>query len=221
MEAEFWHQRWANNKLGFHERDGNAMLAANFDALALAPGARVFVPLCGKTRDIAWLLARGCRVVGAELSRLAIDQLFEELGITPEISEAGSLLRYRAPGPDLPGLDLFVGDVFALDRAALGPVDAVYDRAALVAFPEEMRGPYGAHLHAITKAAPQLLLCFEYDQSVMPGPPFSVEEGEVRRVHGERYDASLIASAEVKGGLKGICPALETVWLLRASGQSS
>ena len=213
MEAEFWHQRWESNQLGFHERDGNAMLVANFGALGLAPGARVFVPLCGKTRDIAWLLDRGHRVAGAELSRLAVDQLFEDLGIAPDISEAGNLLHYRAPD-----LDIFAGDIFELTRETLGPVDAVYDRAALVAFPEEMRGPYAAHLHALTGAAPQLLLCFEYDQTIMPGPPFSIEQPEIARVHGSNYDLSMIASAEVKGGLKGKAPALETVWLLTASG---
>ncbi|MDJ0607592.1 MAG: thiopurine S-methyltransferase [Kiloniellales bacterium] len=212
MEADFWHERWETNQLGFHERDGNAMLVANFRALGLAPGARVFVPLCGKTRDIAWLLAQGHRVAGAELSKLAVDQLFEDLGVAPEVAEAGDLLHYRAPD-----LDIFVGDIFALTRAALGPVDAVYDRAALVAFPEAMRGPYAAHLHALTGGAPQLLLCFEYDQTIMPGPPFSLEEAEVRRVHGANYALAPVASAEVKGGLKGKAPALETVWLLKAS----
>ncbi len=216
MEADFWHQRWESNQLGFHERDGNALLVANFDALGLAPGARVFVPLCGKTRDIPWLLSRGHRVVGIELSRLAIDQLVADLNIEPEIADAGELLHYRAPDLKGPGLDLFVGDIFQLTRDRLGPVDAVYDRAALVALPEKMRGPYAAHLHAITGAAPQLLLCFEYDQTIMPGPPFSLEAPEVRRVHGGNYEPALIASAEVKGGLKGKAPALETVWLLKA-----
>ena len=73
MEASFWHDRWDAQKIGFHEGRPNEMMIRHFAALSLAPGSRVFVPLCGKTRDIAWLLAQGHRVVGAELSRIAIE----------------------------------------------------------------------------------------------------------------------------------------------------
>ncbi len=97
----------------------------------------------------------------------------------------------------------------------LGPVDAVYDRAALVALPEDLRPRYAAHVHAITGGARQLLICFEYDQSVMPGPPFSVDAAEVERVHSPRYRLTRLAAVPVEGGLKGRCPATETVWLLR------
>jgi thiopurine S-methyltransferase len=97
----------------------------------------------------------------------------------------------------------------------IGAVDAIYDRAALVALPADMRRRYGAHLHEITQAALQLLICFEYDQGLMTGPPFSIDSVEVARVYDGLYKARPIASGAVKGLLKGICPAQETVWLLR------
>lgn len=209
MDADFWHQLWDEGRLGFHQPNGNPMLMAHLSRLGLDRGARIFVPLCGKTRDIAWLLDQGFGVVGAELSQIAIDDLFTELGVAPVITEAGPLKRYSAPS-----LDIYVGDVFDLSREEIGPVDATYDRAALVALPEEMRVPYGAHVRAITETAPQLLICFEYEQSAMSGPPFSIDAGEVARVYNDAYMAEQIATGPVKGGLKGHVPAGEHVWHL-------
>ena len=97
----------------------------------------------------------------------------------------------------------------------LGPVDAIYDRAALVALPEEMRNRYTAHLMKITDKAPQLLICYEYDQSLMEGPPFSISDKEVDQHYQDNYDLTLMVSANVPGGLKGKCAAKEKVWMLK------
>lgn len=210
MDPSFWHQRWEKNEIAFHESKANPLLVEHFRELGVAKGSRIFVPLCGKTLDISWLLSNGYRVAGAELSRLAIEQLFRELSQRPAISAIGQVERWSAPQ-----LDVFVGDIFALSGQRLGPVDAVYDRAALVAFPAEMRNRYTAHLATMTGKAPQLLICYEYDQRMMDGPPFSVSNEEVTRQYAAHYDLTLLASREVSGGLKGKCPAKENVWLLK------
>ena len=210
MDQNFWHQRWEKNEIAFHESKANPLLAKHFTEMSLAKGSRVFVPLCGKTLDISWLLSNGYRVAGAELSQLAIEQLFMELGLQPEISTVGEMEQWSANR-----LDIFVGDIFSLSRKMLGSVDAVYDRAALVAFPQEMRTRYAVHLIEITGKAPQLLICYDYDQSVMEGPPFSVTSEEVTRHYAGMYDLRLIASTEVPGGLKGRCAAKENVWRLK------
>jgi len=211
MDAVFWHRRWQNQELGFHEGEANGLLVEHFHALSLAEGNRVFLPLCGKTRDIAWLLSQGYRVAGSELSALAVDQLFEELGVEPETTDLGAFTRYRAPD-----IDIFVGDMFDIHAGTLGPVDGVYDRAALVALPGDMRAAYAAHLTAITERAPQFLICFEYDQTCMDGPPFSVPAEEVHRHYDGCYCVSHITSKDVSGGLKGKCAATEIAWVLRA-----
>src|SRR5262245_29611906 len=210
MDHNFWHQRWDKNEIAFHESKTNPQLVKYFSELSLAKGRRVFVPLCGKTLDISWLLSKGYRVAGAELSQFAIEQLFIDLGLQPEISTVGELHHWSANG-----IDIFVGDIFALSRKTLGPVDAVYDRAALVAFSEDKRNQYTAHLTEMTGKAPQLLICYDYDQSLMEGPPFSMSDKEVDRHYRGNYDLTLIASTDVSGGLKGKCPAKETVWFLR------
>ena len=209
MDPNFWHKRWEKNEIGFHQSEVNALLSDHFLGLSLPRTSRIFVPLCGKTRDIAWLLSQGYRVVGVELSKLAVEQLFADLGVAPEISNQGELLRYSAPD-----LEIFVGDIFELSDDLLGGVDAIYDRAALVALPTELRGRYGAHVSAITQMAPQFLICFEYDQAVMKGPPFSIDRHKVHDVYGMQYQIEPIANREVAGGLKGKCTAQEVAWHL-------
>lgn len=210
MEHGFWHRKWKENEIGFHENDANHLLVAYLNELAISNGGRVFVPLCGKTLDIAWLIAKGFQVAAIELSELAVEQLFENLGTKPDVAINGELKHYRAPA-----LDIFVGDVFNLTGEILGPIDAVYDRAAFVALPDDMRLQYSEHVSNITARAPQLLITFEYDQRIMPGPPFSITTEEVHRHYDEKYQITNLDTVDVVGGLKGKCPATESAWILR------
>jgi len=215
MEPDFWHQRWEKNELGFHNSEANPHLVKHFEALSLKEGSRVFLPLCGKTLDIAWLLSKGYRVAGAELSEIAVTQLFEDLGVLPNKIALGELGHYSAEN-----IDIFIGDIFQLSKDILGAVDAIYDRAAFVALPKEMRNRYTAHLMAITNSAPQLLVSFEYDQKLVGGPPFAISNKELHQHYQDAYDMTLLASEEVVGGLKGKCEAVENVWLLKQAPQA-
>ena len=213
MHHNFWHERWQKSEIGFHENAPNQLLLAHFSNLNLSPDQRIFLPLCGKTRDIHWLLQQGFQVAGAELSEIAVQQLFEDLGITPQVSFLAQHKLYSAPA-----LDIFVGDFFALSKSDLGPVQGVYDRAALVALPSAMRAEYSKHLVSLTNEAPQLLITFEYDQSHQPGPPFSVPADEVHQLYKAVYQPTCLQSQQVVGGLKGQTPAIEKIWHLLPSG---
>lgn len=206
MQPEFWRQRWANNQIGFHEPAVNQLLVAHFHTLGLAPGARVFLPLCGKTLDIDWLLSGGYQVIGIELSALAVAQLFERLGVTPIVSIVGTLECHSTTS-----LDVFVGDIFALSAEALGAVDAVYDRAALIALPPSMRLRYARHMRALARVVPQLVVTLEYDQQQMDGPPFAVSAAELVGLF-EGCSPALLSRQDLLGGLKGQYPAQELVW---------
>lgn len=210
MEHAFWHNRWATNQIGFHEPSANPLLVEHLDALRLTAGSRLLLPLCGKTLDIAWLLTRGYQVVGVELSELAVQQLFTGLGVTPCIHTLNDALKRY----EVEHLTVFVGDIFALSRSELGPVDAIYDRAALVALPDSMRPRYAAHLIEIGAGAPQLLVSFDYEQSQLSGPPFAVPAEELTALYGQRYRLQQRTRQPLAGGLKGQCPADEVVWLL-------
>ena len=210
MDPEFWHARWAANEIGFHEGEPNTLLVSHFDTLALPRGSRVFVPLCGKTRDIHWLLSQGVQVVGVELSELAVSQLFEDLSLEPRIETHGALKHYAAKG-----IDIFAGDIFHLDPATLGTVDAIYDRAALVALPEAMRSDYRSHLQSLCPGAAQLLLTLEYEKGLIPGPPFSIPTEDVHAHFGDAYDIRPLDSRYSAKGLKDAYPVTERAWHLR------
>lgn len=210
MEHDFWHQKWERNQIGFHLAEVNPLLVKHFSRLSLQKQRRVFLPLCGKTLDIAWLLTQGYQMVGAELSELAIQALFEQLNLKPKVIQLEGLKLYQAEA-----IDIFAGDIFALDSAELGHVDAIYDRAAFVALPDEMRIRYSQYLRQVTHSAPQLLITFEYDQTLHAGPPFSINEHMVRQHYADFYNIQLLASEAMPEGLKGQYPATEQVWLLK------
>lgn len=205
MQAQFWHDLWHKREIGFHLADTNPIILKHFEKLALNKGNRIFLPLCGKTRDIHWFLSQGYQVVGIELHENAIIELFEEMQITPTITHEKSFKVYSAPQ-----IKIFVGDYFVLDRETLGDVDAIYDRASIVALPPQMRKEYSNHLILLTKCAPKLLVTFEYDQAQMDGPPFSVHSDEVSANYHEHYNLTLLETKEMHKSFT----ILEKVWLL-------
>lgn len=204
MDNRFWLELWEQRHPRFHSHVANPVLVAHFARLGLPRGARVFVPFCGMSVDIGWLRARGYRVAGAELSPLAVQQLFDQMGEAPEVTQAGPLRRFRARD-----LEVFEGDMFALTPELLGPVDAVYDRAALVALPAEMRSVYAAHLAALTAAAPQLLSSYTVPGDPPAGPPFPVGGDEIRRLYGASHAVGLVWE-----GLDEPSGETDQVWLL-------
>ena len=89
MQPEFWHKKWASNQIGFHLPEVNPYLQRHWPELRSRQTARVLVPLCGKSLDLAWLAGRGHQVLGVELSEKAIEDFFSEHQIEPQISEQG------------------------------------------------------------------------------------------------------------------------------------
>ena len=215
MEPEFWHERWQNQQIGFHQQAGNAALRDAVKRLDPAPGPTVFVPLCGKSVDMAWLRARGHEVVGVELSANAIEAFFAEHGLrsTSRVVDGG-LQRHEADG-----YTLYAGDFFALRREHLGPLAAVCDRAALVALPAPMRRRYAEHLLHLVADAPIALVTLDYAPDEMNGPPFPVVDEEVHSLFSGRRRIERLAAREVLGeesGLRkrGLSSLRETSWLL-------
>lgn len=210
MEAQYWHQKWQRGDIAFHREEANPHLVAHLSKLNLAQASRVLLPLCGKTRDIAYLLSGGYQVIGVELSELAVRELFEDLSVTPQITQVAGFTCYSADG-----IDIFVGDFFQLSAELTGKIDAIYDRAALVALPLQMRIDYTAHLIKISHNAPQLLVTYEYQQELIDGPPFSISEEEVARHYAASYELDLLERVAVEGGMKGKVPSSEAVYVLR------
>lgn len=177
VEPDFWHQRWQEGRIGFHRDEVMPLLERHWPALALPPGSQVLVPLAGKTLDMAWLAAQGHRVLAVELSPLAVEQFFVEHALQPTVEDSAYGRHYRAGN-----IEMICGDAFALDRAILADCTAVYDRAAMIALPPELRQRYADTVYAhLPTGCRGLLITLEYPQREKEGPPFSVEDAELRQ----------------------------------------
>lgn len=188
MDPAFWKQRWLENKIGFHLDEVNPYLMEHWPRLDVPAPARIFIPLCGKSVDMTWLASQGYDIEAVELSELAVEQFFEEQQIDYERSETGEWIVYQSrPRPDRGKIRIWCGDFFKLEPGQLGSIDAIYDRAALIALPVEMRSVYVEKLLALTGPVPQFLITLSYDQSQMAGPPFAVRHSEVNQLYRDVY----------------------------------
>lgn len=193
MQPAFWHNRWENDLIGFHQQQVNPYLQQYWPALGIAPGARVLVPLCGKSLDMAWLAAQGHDVLGVELSERAVKDFFSEHEREPQVSQRGAFTVYRSEG-----IELWCGDFFALTAGDVRGCAGLYDRAAIIALPPAMRERYVAHLQQLLPSPCKgLLITLDYDQAVTDGPPFAVPDEEVERLFGEQWQLVIAAQDDV------------------------
>ncbi|MBC87140.1 MAG: thiopurine S-methyltransferase [Bdellovibrionaceae bacterium] len=209
MDTSFWHKRWEDKNIGFHRDQVNPLLERYLSLVVNADTKRIFVPLCGKTVDIKWLLSQGFQVCGVELVKKVVEELFEELGLEPKVETKGSLFKFTSEN-----IEIFSGDFFDLVLEELGSVDLVYDRAAIVALPLEMRSKYAEHLRAMTGQCPQMVISYDYNQSIMDGPPFSVSQAEFDSYYSDSFNIDCIHSDFVAEPLKGNKEVKEEVRLL-------
>lgn len=212
MNPSFWRERWATGQIGWHREQVNASLRAHLGRLTHERPAQVLVPLCGKSRDLLYLLEQGHAVVGVEMVEQAVRELFAEQDVEPQTAAASWGTRY-----EVGGLTMLQADFFDVSRDDVGPVDCAYDRAALIAMPPESRGRYVAHLLDILPADARILLVtLSYDASQTSGPPFSVPDHEVR----ERFEASCVVECLASATTEDVSERLrqagarESVWLL-------
>lgn len=200
MEKSFWEERWRNAQIGFHEGRTNERLANARDALLGGlERPRVLVPMCGKAHDLVWLAEQGAEVIGCEIVKSAVTDFFAEQSRTPTIDRMGGFDRFVS-GP----FTLLAGDVFALSSSITGPLDAVYDRAALIALDPKDRARYGNLILDLLPASGRaLVVTLEHDRG--SGPPFSVMPEDVAAIYGARADHTCLervtlGEAELRGG---------------------
>ncbi|MGA9666206.1 MAG: thiopurine S-methyltransferase [Gallionella sp.] len=193
MKKDFWLERWQREEIGFHQDDFNPHLRRYWQDMRLAPGSPVFVPLCGKSRDMLWLREQGHRVLGVELSDIAVQAFFRENGYVPNHGPHGKFRHCEANG-----ITILCGDFFDLGKEDLADVQAVYDRASLIVLPPEMRERYVRHLVSILPPATRILLItVDYPQPEMQGPPFSVSIGEVETLYRDYAGVRLLEKLDV------------------------
>lgn len=193
MDREFWLERWRLNQIGFHQADYNARLQRFWPSLALPSDSQVFVPMCGKTRDMLWLAGVGHSVVGVELAPVAVEAFFADAALPYTTHAHGALTLYASER-----IRIFCGDLFALTAQDLARTAGVFDRGALVALPAPLRARYVEHmLDVLPVGTAILLLTIEYEQAQVTGPPFAVLPEEVAARYGARCSIDCLETAEV------------------------
>ena len=217
MEHDFWHQAWAKtDSPGWQQKSINPYLVEHWVDSGALPGEGVFVPLCGRSLDMQWLRDYGHHIIGIDLSVTALQEFCKQQSIDAVCERDGDLTVFRAPG-----WTLYAGDFFKLQAAHIGRVSRVYDRAALIALPPQMRGTYASHLQSILPGGSEIFaITIAYDQKMMKGPPFSVSDDELLDHYEQAYDVQTLASAsgpDQLGNLaaRGLDALTESCFLLR------
>jgi thiopurine S-methyltransferase len=223
MEISFWLDRWNNNKTGFHQQKINPYLAYFYGSKGPQVEQReefkVFVPLCGKSKDMLWLSQNNYKVFGVECSGRAVKDFFEENALNYKHAERDQHALYQSS--DLPALiEIYQGDFFELSAADLDDVTDIFDRASLVALPVDMRQTYADKMAELLKPGVRtLLVTLTYDPAEMDGPPFSVTEDEVNALYADNFTVQKLLLKEViedEPGMKnrGLTSLVETVYKL-------
>lgn len=216
MQNEDWLNRWQKNQIGFHDTEVNGHLTRYISGFGLNPGDSLFLPLCGKSADIAWLAQQGFQVTGVELSEIAIQAFFTEQGLQFQQFELKDFVMRTSDN-----ICLLEGNFFDLQPENLVNCALVYDRAALIALDQSNRQRYvDWMLSIIGENADMLLITLDYDQSEMNGPPFSVPQSEVELHFRQAFHIEILEQTEIvdespRWRDKGLSSLIETVYQLR------
>lgn len=213
-DPEFWHSKWASNQIGFHLDDVNPLLIEHWHKTEPKREEKIFVPLCGKSEDLVWLATKHNQVHGVELSSIAVRSFFAEHFYTPLVIQ----LNAHHELYQFDELSIYTGDYFT---APVETYDIVYDRAALVALPEEMRKEYVERLKSLLNPGGRILLVtLDYEQHEMAGPPFSVPQDEIEQLFAEfsveRLHQDSANAQHPKRAKKGLSRFAEEVWLIKS-----
>ncbi|MCS6210672.1 thiopurine S-methyltransferase [Shewanella baltica] len=193
MEPGFWHEKWHQQQIGFHQQDINPFLVKYWQKLGLPADTQVFVPLCGKSLDMCFLAEQGHQVIGCELNELAVQQFFSDNQLEMTQTTVGVHQHYHTEQ-----ISLYQGDIFTLPKTITQAVTAFYDRAALIAWPESMRAQYAKQLASLlASGSVGLLVTLDYPQEALSGPPFAVSPTWVEQHLSDDFDIEVLASQDV------------------------
>jgi thiopurine S-methyltransferase len=153
----------------------------------------VFVPLCGKSRDLMWLQQSGYQSVGVECSKVAVEQFFTEQQLNYSKTDTSKYTSFKSDN-----LEILLGDFFELETDDIGHVTDIFDRASLIALPKDMRRKYVDKITRLQQPGTRtLLITLTYPENQMNGPPFSVTEEEVHQLYSNNYSIDKLAAKNI------------------------
>jgi thiopurine S-methyltransferase len=185
-----WLKFWENNETNWHGYKITQELVEYFELFELEPRDKVFVPLCGKSLDMLYIMNQGFSVVGVEISEIGVRQFFSENNLAYKITKVDDFDLYSTEN-----LEIYCGDFFALTSKHLNNVKSVFDRKSLIALEPEVRQKYVKHLNDIISLGARILLVtLQYPQYQMSGPPFSVDKSEVESLFSMAFESRELRS---------------------------
>lgn len=196
MEPSFWHDKWDAKQIGFHLAQVNDLLIQHWPQLKLTSKSNVFVPLCGKSLDMCYLAEQGHNVLGCELSQAAVEQFYTENDLPYNLEPFDSVNQFSTEQ-----VSILQGDLFSLTPDKFSHIDAFYDRAALIAWPQEMRIAYVEKIASlIPPKSIGLLITLDYPQEALKGPPFAVSNDWVQAHLSDHFEVELLSCDDVLAG---------------------
>lgn len=223
MDIQFWNNRWQNNQIGFHQSTVNPYLAWFYGEKGIEQskrnGIKVFVPLCGKSLDMLWLAQNGYAVLGVECSQRAVEAFFTENALSYQSVKKDNSAFYRHDEQSA-SIEIYQGDFFDLRPEDMTGITDIFDRASLIALPEDMRRQYVNKITSLQQPGIRtLLVTLTYNQTEMSGPPFSVSEEEVFDLYNENFIVEKLLYKDVLEQeqhfkAKGLTALTETVYKL-------
>jgi len=197
MEAEYWLKRWREGRTGWHRSEVMPLLVQHWSALNVPRGSRVLVPLCGKSLDMLWLAQQGMRVLGVDVSPVAIESFLAENQLHARTRGEADGTHYEITNAS-GEIEIINGDAFALDPNEVAQCNVFYDRAALIAMPAPMRRRLVDELYVqLPAGSAGLLITLAYPGNEMQGPPFSVDDAEVHDLFDKRWQVDRLEYRDI------------------------
>ncbi|WP_158538099.1 MULTISPECIES: thiopurine S-methyltransferase [Corallincola] len=187
MSNLLWKEKWKRNDIGFHQAVSHHLLRRFLSQLNLPANEKILVPLCGKSHDMDLLADLGYRVMGVELSRIAIKAYFESRQVKPSREKRGRFIIWRASN-----IEIWCGDVFDLTANDLHGIRTLYDCTSLTAFAAELRPRYIEHFQQTLAQPTQILLMTTESADEAVSNSALMVDAEIAALYQAHYQVELL-----------------------------
>lgn len=186
---EDWSNRWREGRAGWNLDGVHKMLAKHFEKVVNGrTDLKIFVPLCGKAKDMKWMFDQGHRIVGVEYDEQVVRELFVENGLElDKVKEMGGLKLFSS----LDGrFKVYQGDFFLFkSEYESEPMNGIWDRGSLVAVNVADREKYASIILSVMAPDCRYLLdTLEYDVSEYVGVPHCVTDQDIHGLYHSKCD---------------------------------
>ncbi|NVJ65705.1 MAG: thiopurine S-methyltransferase [Gammaproteobacteria bacterium] len=174
MDFDFWDNCWHRDSQPFHVTSEHPLLAKHLDRFD--PDEKLLLPLSGKSVDPIFLAQHQIYSTAVEFNPKAVEAFIKENKLAPKKSETDNGVQFQ-----LANFEVWLADFFALTSEEIGLFSQVFDRAALVALPEDLRQRYAKHLASMLKPQAKIfMVTMDYDPEQMDGPPFHINQSQLQ-----------------------------------------